>query len=134
MSKNQMDRNVLVLYLSAIVAVISFFLPWVDADFLGSANGFQTFMFLLIIFWSPAIYTALTKKLVGINMQKELQFILNRAGGVCAIIGGMSFILFKACISTPLGSGCFVGVGVYVFMFAAGALTVSNYLLIKKHS
>jgi hypothetical protein len=134
LSKNQIDPNVLIVYGSAIVAVISFFLPWVDANFLGSASGFETFMFLLIIFWSPAIYTVVTKKLVGINMQKELKFVLNSAGGVCALIGAILFILLKARISTPFGSGFFAGAGVYIFLFAAVALTFSNYLLFKKHS
>ena len=73
MKKDNIDPVSLTVYGSAAVAVISFILPWIDAGMIGSANGFETFMFLLIIFWAPAIYTAVTKNLVGAKTQNEVK-------------------------------------------------------------
>lgn len=134
MKKDNIDPISLTIYGSAAVAVISFILPWIDAGIMGSANGFETIMFLLIIFWAPAIYTAVTKNLVGAKTQNEVKLILNTAGGVCAFIGAILFIFLKAHISTPFGSGYFAGAGVYLFLLTTVALTFSNYLLFKRHS
>ena len=134
MEKNKIDPVSLTVYGSAAVAVISFILPWIDVGMMGSANGFETIMFLLIIFWVPAIYTAVTKNLVGAKTQNEVKLFLNTGGGVCALIGAILFIFIKARISTPFGSGYFAGAGVYLFLLTAVALTFSNYLLFKRHN
>lgn len=134
MSNNNLDAASLTIYGSAVVAVISFFLPWIDAGMFGSANGFETFMFLLIIFWVPAIYTAVTGNLVGVKTPNEVKLILNAAGGAIALIGAILFMLIKARISTPFGSGFFAGAGIYIFLLSALALTFSNYLLYKRYN
>ena len=74
MEKNKIDPVSLTVYGSAAVAVISFILPWIDVGMMGSANGFETIMFLLIIFWVPAIYTAVTKNLVGVKLKMKLNY------------------------------------------------------------
>lgn len=133
MNKNNLDPISLTVYGSTTVAVISFILPWVDLGRLGSASGFETKMFLLIIFWVPAIYTAVTKNLVGTKTQNEVKLVLNTAGGVCALIGALWFILIKAHISTPFVKGYFAGAGAYLFLLTTFALIFSNYLIFKRY-
>ena len=134
MNKDNIDPVSLTVYGSAVVAIISFILPWLDGGMFGSVNGFETAMFLLIIFWVPAIYTAITKNLVGEKTQNEIKLILNVGGGVIAFIGIILFILIKGRVSTPFGSANFTGVGAYIFLLTTVALTFSNYLLFKRHS
>jgi hypothetical protein len=134
MNKNDLDPVSLTVYGSAVVAVISFFLPWLSAGMFGSANGFETGMFLLIIFWAPAIYTAITKNLVGAKTQNEIKLILNAGGGIIALIGIILFILIKGRVSTPFGSANLTAVGAYSFLLTTVALTFSNYLLFKRHN
>lgn len=129
-----MDPISLTVYGSAALAVISLFLPWIDAGMLGNKNGFQTNFFLLIICWVPAIYTVVTKKLVGAEIQKEIKLILNTAGGVIALVGVIWFIFFKAVIRTGFGTGYFAGAGAYLFLLTAVALIFSNYLIFKKYN
>jgi len=144
MNKNNIDPVSLTIYGSAAVATISFLLPWLDGDMFGSVNGFETAMFLLIIFWIPAIYTTITKKLIGEKTQNEIKLILNAGGGAIAFIGIILFILIKGRVSVPFG-GYIVfertyltynvtGVGAYLFLLTTVALTFSNYLLFKRHS
>ena len=134
MNKDNIDPVSLTVYGSAVVAIISFILPWLDGGMFGSVNGFETAMFLLIIFWVPAIYTAITKNLVCEKTQNEIKLILNVGGGVIAFIGIILFILIKGRVSTPFGSANFTGVGAYIFLLTTVALTFSNYLLFKRHS
>lgn len=133
MTKN-IDPISLTVYGSAAVAVISFILPWIDLGRLGSMNGFQTYMFLLIIFWVPAIYTVVTKKLAGAEIQKEIKLILNTAGGVIALVFVIWFIFFKAVIRTGFVTGNFAGAGAYIFLLTTIALIFSNYLIFKKYN
>lgn len=135
MNKDNIDPVSLTVYGSAIVASISFLLPWLDGYmFYDSVNGFETGMFLLIFFWIPAIYTTITKKLIGEKTQNKIKLILNVGGGAIAFIGIILFILIKGRVSTPFGSANFTGVGAYIFLLTTVALTFSNYLLFKRHS
>ena len=143
MNKDNIDPVSLTVYGSAVVASISFLLPWLDGDMFGSVNGFETGMFLLIIFWIPAIYTTITKKLIGEKIQNEIKLILNAGGGAVAFIGIILFILIKGRVSVPFGGYIselryltynITGVGAYLFLLTTVTLTFSNYLLFKRHS
>jgi len=141
MNKDNINPVNLTVYGSAVVASISFLLPWLNGYmFFGSVNGFETGMFLLIIFWIPAIYTTITKKLIGEKTQNEIKLILNVGGGVIAFIGIILFILIKGRVNVGGHISDFIftfnvtGVGAYLFLLTTVTLTFSNYLLFKRHS
>ena len=144
MNKDNINPVNLTVYGSAVVASISFLLPWLNGYmFFGSVNGFETGMFLLIIFWIPAIYTTITKKLIGEKTQNEIKLILNAGGGAVAFIGIILFILIKGRVSVPFGGYIselryltynITGVGAYLFLLTTVTLTFSNYLLFKRYS
>ena len=141
MNKDNIDPVSLTVYGSAIVASISFLLPWLDGYmFYDSENGFETGMFLLIFFWIPAIYTTITKKLIGEKTQNKIKLILNVGGGAIAFIGIILFILIKGRVTVGGQVSEFyftfnvTGVGAYLFLLATVTLTFSNYLLFKRHS
>ena len=141
MNKDNINPVNLTVYGSAVVASISFLLPWLDAYmFFGSVNGFETGMFLLIIFWIPAIYTTITKKLIGEKTQNEIKLILNVGGGVIAFIGIILFILIKGRVNVGGHISDFIFtfnvtvVGAYLFLLTTVTLTFSNYLLFKRYS
>ena len=140
MNKDNIYPVSLTVYGSAVVAIISFILPWLDGGMFGSVNGFETAMFLLIIFWVPAIYTAITKNLVGEKTQNEIKLILNVGGGVIAFIGIILFILIKGRVNVGGHISYFIftfnvtGVGAYLFLLTTVTLTFSNYLLFKRYS
>ena len=141
MNKDNINPVNLTVYGSAVVASISFLLPWLNGYmFFGSVNGFETGMFLLIIFWIPAIYTTITKKLIGEKTQNEIKLILNVGGGVIAFIGIILFILIKGRVNVGGQISDFIftfnvtGVGAYLFLLTTVTLTFSNYLLFKRYS
>ena len=141
MNKDNINPVNLTVYGSAVVASISFLLPWLNGYmFFGSVNGFETGMFLLIIFWIPAIYTTITKKLIGEKTQNEIKLILNVGGGVIAFIGIILFILIKGRVNVGGHISDFIftfnvtGVGAYLFLLTTVILTFSNYLLFKRYS
>jgi len=134
--KSDIDPISLTVYGSAVLAVISFFLPWIDAGLMGSKNAFHSdiLLFFEIICWIPAIYTSITKKLVFENGVYIIKLFINLTWGPIGVIVAILFIFFDASVSTPLGSVNLAGIGAYLYLLSAVLLSFCNFLIFKKYN
>lgn len=104
---------------SALLALISLFMPWIDAGFFGGAIGissWEAWLFIILCWGYPSFLIATGKKL---NSAAVL------AGSVIGII--YSFVFISRCTESFMGkSVCLAGIGIYVFLIAAIALAVGG--------
>jgi len=134
--KYDVDPISLTVYGSAVLAIISFFLPWIDAGLMGSKNAFHSdniTVLLEIVSWIPAIYTSITKKLVFENGVYIIKLLINLTWGPIAVISAIYIIFFQASVSTPLGSVNLAGIGAYLFLLSAVVLSFCNFIFFKKY-
>ena len=116
-------RSKLIL-ISALVAVISLFLPWVDLGII-SASGFQQQGYIFLLAFIYPVYCVIKK--VSINK------IGGIVCGVVAIIASLLFINSKteSFFGTKINA---TGSGLYLFLAASILLTVAVVLNKKQVS
>ena len=95
--------------ISAVVAIISLFLPWVDAGFI-SANGFQQQGYLLLL---PFVYPV-----VMILQNKNIVKGINMACAIAALVFSVGFTMSKS--TNVFGTSVnLAGTGLYVIIIAS---------------
>lgn len=106
--------------ISALIAIISIFLPWVDLV-IRHTNGFQEFAFLLLAFF---VYPVLM-----VIKNKPISLVWGSASSILAAVAAVAFMEWKT-IPYQGVNLCFAGQGTYLF-FVASVILFAGVLKYK---
>jgi len=108
-----------IIFITTCVAVISFFLPWIDIGGILSYMGIQT--------WAIILLGLYVYPMVMLLMKKPINGIVGIVCGAIAVLAAISFISGLG----ELGIN-FSGVGVYVFLASSVGFAVGNILVMTE--
>lgn len=95
--------------ISAVVAIISIFLPWVDAV-IRYTNGFQELAFVLLAFFVYPVFQVIKNKPISLVL-----------GSLSSILATVSAVVYMEWKTIPFEGVdlCFAGQGTYLFLVAS---------------
>lgn len=109
-----------IILISAVIAIISIFMPWIDTT-LSTSSGWQQLAFVLLGFYGYPVLQAIGNK--------SISLIWGSASSISAAVAAVAFMEWKT-IPFEGVDLCFAGQGTYLF-FVASVLLFAGVLKYK---